>query len=80
MLTEINQQILELKEILRTKEKLQSLKDMIRDELEIKRSQALVLEGMLTDEEKDVIRLEGTSFSSIFLSLIGKKQSGNMSR
>ncbi len=74
MLTEINQQILELKEILRTKEKLQSLKDMVSDELENKRSQALVLEGMLTDEEKDVIRLEGTSFSSIFLSLIGKKE------
>lgn len=74
MLTEINQQILELKEILRTKEKLQSLKDMVSDELENKRSQALVLEDMLADEEKDVIRLEGTSFSSIFLSLIGKRE------
>lgn len=74
MLTEINQQIFELKEILRTKEKLQSLKEMVSDELENKRSQALVLEDMLADEEKDVIRLEGTSFSSIFLSLIGKRE------
>lgn len=74
MLTELNKQILELKEMLRIKEKLQSLKEMVSDELDKKRAQADVLRDMLADEEKDVHRLEGTSFSSIFLSLIGKKE------
>ena len=74
MLTKINQEIYEFKEKLLIKGKLDSLIRMINDELIKKRNQAVVLKDQLSDEEKDVQRLEVTSFSSIFLSLIGKKE------
>jgi chromosome segregation ATPase len=73
MLTEINQEIYQLKEKLLIKGKLDSLIRMINDELKNKRNQAIVLKDQLSDEEKDVQKLEGASFSSIMLSLIGKK-------
>lgn len=73
MFTEINQEIFELKEKIRVKQKLDSLKSMVSEELKKKEAQRLVLEDMLIKEEKDVVKLEGTSISSIFLSLIGKK-------
>ena len=73
MYTEINNRIYDLQEKLRIKEKLDSLKKMAEEELDKKKNQALELEKQLKKEEKDVVKLEGTSFSSIFLALIGKK-------
>ena len=74
MFTEINQEIFELKEKLRIKEKLETLRNMVSDELKIKNEQAKVLEDMLAEEEKDVLKLEELSISSIFFSIIGKKE------
>lgn len=74
MFTEINKDIFELKEKIRVKQKLESLKNMVNEELKKKKSQRLVLEDILIKEERDVEKLETTSISSIFLSLIGKKE------
>lgn len=74
MFTKINEEIFELKEQLRVKEKLESLSNMVNEELKKKRAQEVLLEDMLLEENKDVERLEGASISSIFLSLIGKKE------
>lgn len=73
MYTEINNRIYDLREKLRIKEKLDSLKKMTEEELDKKKNQAQELEKQLKKEEKDVVKLERNSFSSIFLSLIGKK-------
>jgi hypothetical protein len=74
MYTEINEKIYKLKEQLRTKEKLDSLCLMNMEELDRKRFNLQVLGDMLKKEEKDVTKLEGTSISSIFLDMIGKKE------
>lgn len=74
MYSQINNEIYELKEKLRTKEKLQSLRDMAKKELHKKRIDEKSLYSILKKEEDDVTRLEGMSFSSIFLSIIGKKE------
>lgn len=73
MYTDINNQIYDLKEKIRIKEKLESLKNMVDSELNKRRQQEQELKRQLLKEKKDVTKLEGTSFSSIFLSLIGKK-------
>ncbi|MBC8587160.1 hypothetical protein [Paratissierella segnis] len=73
MYTEINKKIYDLQEKLRIKEKLESLKKMAESELNKKRDQLEELKKQLKKEEKDVEKLEGTSFSSIFLSLTDKK-------
>lgn len=73
MFTEINKEIFELKEKIRVKQKLESLRNMVNEELRKKNAQKIVLEDLFIKEGKDVERLEGTSISSIFLSLIGKK-------
>jgi hypothetical protein len=74
MYKEINEKIYKLKEQLRTKEKLDSLCLMNMEELDRKRFNLQVLGDMLKKEEKDVTKLEGTSISSIFLDMIGKKE------
>lgn len=74
MYSQINNEIYELREKLRTKEKLQSLRDMAKKELHKKRTDEKSLYSILKKEEDDVTRLEGMSFSSIFLSIIGKKE------
>lgn len=74
MYSQINNDIYELKERLRAKEKLQSLIDMAKDELNRRQSDGKNLYSILKKEEGDVVKLEGMSFSSIFLSIIGKKE------
>lgn len=74
MYSQINNEIYELREKLRTKEKLQSLRDMAKKELHKKRIDEKSLYSILKKEEHDVTRLGGMSFSSIFLSIIGKKE------
>ena len=74
MYNDINEKISKLKEQLRTKEKLDSLHRMNREELDKKKFNLEILRGMLKKEEKDVTKLEGTSISSMFLDMIGKKE------
>lgn len=74
MYTEINNEIYELTERIRAKEKLSSQMDMLMDELERKTSTKDRLYNELMKEKEDVEKLEGLSFSAIFLSLIGKKE------
>lgn len=74
MYREINEEIYDLKEMLRSKEKLATLRTMATEELRNKREDLEELEKMLEKEEKDVLKLEGMSLSSFFFNLIGKKE------
>ncbi|MBU5257560.1 coiled-coil domain-containing protein [Tissierella praeacuta] len=74
MYRDINEEIYDLKERLRSKEKLDSLKSIAVEELKKKNQSLEVLKETLKKEEKDVFKLEGTSLSSFFFNLIGKKE------
>lgn len=74
MYNEFNEKISKLKEQLRTKEKLDSLLRMNREELDKKKLNLQKLKEILKKEEKDVTKLEGMSISSMFLDMIGKKE------
>ncbi|WMM24834.1 hypothetical protein RBU61_18195 [Tissierella sp. MB52-C2] len=74
MYREINEEIYDLRERLRSKEKLESLKSMAMEELEKKNQNLEELKNILKKEEKDVLKLEGMSLSSFFLNIIGKKE------
>ncbi|MDR7871140.1 MAG: hypothetical protein RIN55_09790 [Tissierellaceae bacterium] len=74
MYTDINNEIYDLTERLRAKEKLVSQKDMLINELERKTQIKDQLYKQLMKEKEDVEKLEGLSFSSIFLSILGKKE------
>lgn len=71
---ETNEEIYYLKERLRSKEKLETLRVMATEELEKKKLNLEILSTMLHKEEKDVLKLEGMSLSAFFLNLIGKKE------
>lgn len=71
---EINEEIYDLKERLRSKEKLATLRTMAIEELRNRREDLEELGKILEKEEKDVLKLEGTSLSSFFFNLIGKKE------
>ncbi len=74
MYNEINKQLYNLKERIRIKEKLESLRDTATIELEEKLHNRDELIQVLEKEERDVIKLESTGMSSLFLSLMGKKE------
>lgn len=74
MYREINEEIYDLKERLRSKEKLATLRTMAIEELRNRREDLEELGKILEKEEKDVLKLEGTSLSSFFFNLIGKKE------
>lgn len=74
MYNEVNNQIYNLKERVRIKEKLETLRDRGNIELEKKLLNRDQLLKVLEKEEKDVIKLENTGISSLFLSLLGKKE------
>lgn len=74
MYREINEDIYDLRERLRTKEKLESLRSMAMEELRKKKQNLEELRNILQKEEKDVLKLEGMSLSSFFLNIIGKKE------
>lgn len=74
MYNEINNQLYNLKERVRVKDKLESLKNIATLELEEKLSNRDELLKILEKEEKDVIKLQSTGISSLFLSLMGKKE------
>ena len=70
----INEEIYELKERLRTKEKLDSFRNMTVEELNKQKQNLQNLQDILRKEEKDVTKLEGMSLSTFFFDLIGKKE------
>lgn len=70
----INEEILKLKEKLRENQKLKSSKKATETELSEKRSQQIKLEKELKKERKDFEKLEKLSLSSMFYSLIGRKE------
>lgn len=74
MYEEINEEIYQLKEKIRSKEKLESLRQMGIEELNRNKRRLKDLEEILKKEEKDVLKLEGMSLSSFFLNIIGKKE------
>lgn len=74
MYNEINNQIYSLKEKIRIKEKLENLRSIAEAELEKKLLSRDELLKQLNKEEKDVMKLENTGVSSMFLSLMGKKE------
>lgn len=74
MYNEVNNQIYNLKEKIRIKEKLENLRKIADIELENKLYNRDELLMSLKKEEKDVIKLESTGVSSLFLSLLGKKE------
>lgn len=74
MYIEINQEILTLKEKLRENQKLKSSKRSIETELSEKKTQQEKLEKELKKERKDFEKLEKLSLSSMFYSLIGRKE------
>ncbi|MBU5424857.1 hypothetical protein KQI41_00425 [Tissierella pigra] len=70
----INEEIYELKERLRTKEKLDSFRIMTMEELNKQKQNLQNLRDILKKEEKDVTKLESMSLSTFFFDLIGKKE------
>lgn len=74
MYSEVNNQIYNLKEKIRIKEKLETLRNMTTIELAKKLHNKDQLLKALEKEEKDVIKLESTGISSLFLSLMSKKE------
>lgn len=73
MYKEINEEIYLVKEELRAKEKLESLRKIAQDEYNKSIQMLEELKDRLNKEKKDVAKLEGTSLSSFFFSIIGKK-------
>ena len=74
MYNELNNQIYSLKEKIRIKEKLENLRSIGQVELEKKLLSRDELLKQLNKEEKDVMKLENAGVSSMFLSLMGKKE------
>lgn len=74
MYNEVNNKIYDLKEKIRIKDKLETLRNTTNLELDKKTFNKELLLKVLEKEEKDVIKLESTGISTLFLSLIGKKE------
>ena len=67
------EEIYHLREEIRAKEKLEDLRKMALDEYNKNLKVLEDLKARLKKEKEDVLKLEGTSLSSFFLSFIGKK-------
>lgn len=74
MYKEINQEIYSLKEKIRAKEKLENLRELAIEEYNKNLKLMEELKDKLNKEKQDVTKLEGTSLSSFFFSIIGKKE------
>ena len=74
MLKELNQRLLEIKELQRQQRKLQDhLKDTL-DSLEQQRSRLAELEIALGKEDRDVKQLEDLSIKGLFYTVLGSKE------
>jgi chromosome segregation ATPase len=74
MLKDLNQRLVELKELQRQQRKLQDhLKDTL-DRLEQERSRLAELDSILGKEDRDVKQLENLSIKGLFLTVLGSKE------
>lgn len=74
MFEELNNQLKEIKEKIREKERLLIRADNLREELEIEKAKLKNLKEALGKERKDVEKLEGMSIGGLIFTLIGKKE------
>ncbi|KPB03818.1 hypothetical protein [Bacillus sp. CHD6a] len=73
MFTDLNQELLEVKDNLRKKAKYEEHIERLDTYLTEEKRKKDQLESLLEKEEGDVARLEGFSLTSVFYSMIGKK-------
>lgn len=73
MLEKLNQQMGEIKEKVRMKQKLQSRLERVKSILAEEKSQLQQLQEELKKEEKDVEKLEGLSLTGLFHAVLGDK-------
>ncbi|WP_404468322.1 hypothetical protein [Sutcliffiella horikoshii] len=73
MFTDLNQELLEVKDNLRKKAKYEEHIERLNTYLAEEQHKKIQLESLLEKEEDDVARLEGFTLTSVFYSMIGKK-------
>ncbi|WP_339146668.1 MULTISPECIES: hypothetical protein [unclassified Sutcliffiella] len=73
MFTDLNQQLLEVKDNLRKKAKYEEHIERLNTYLAEEKRKKYQLESLLEKEEEDVARLERFTLTSVFYSMIGKK-------
>ena len=73
MFTDLNQELLEVKDNLRKKTKYEEHIERLNTYLTEENRKKIQLESLLKKEEEDVARLEGFTLTSVFYSMIGKK-------
>jgi phage shock protein A len=74
MLEELNVQIIDVKEKLRTRRNLQAALASARQRLAQERARCSELEGELERENADVAKLEGLSLTGLFATILGSKE------
>ncbi|HUX77218.1 MAG TPA: hypothetical protein VMY40_11315 [Anaerolineae bacterium] len=74
MLEELNVQLIDVKEKLRTRRKLQAALASARQRLAQERARCSELEGELERENADVAKLEGLSLTGLFATILGSKE------
>jgi len=74
MLEELNVQLIDVKEKLRTRRKLQAALSSARQRLAQERARCRELEGELERENADVTKLEGLSLTGLFATILGSKE------
>ncbi|MGD6994090.1 hypothetical protein [Sutcliffiella horikoshii] len=73
MFTDLNQELLEVKDNLRKKAKYEEHIERLSTYLAEEKRKKIQLESLLEKEEDDVARIEGFTLTSVFYSMIGKK-------
>jgi hypothetical protein len=74
MLEELNVQLIDVKEKLRTRRKLQAALSSARQRLAQERARCSELEGELERENADVAKLDGLSLTGLFATILGSKE------
>jgi hypothetical protein len=74
MFEELNKELVEIKEMLRVRQKLLSNLERTQDMLREQNSKLVKFESVLKKEGADVQKLEGFSLSGLFQSILGDKQ------
>lgn len=73
-LSELNQRLVELKELQRHRRKLQNHLESALDRLEGERARLADLEAVLNKEGRDIQRLENLSLAGLFYTILGSKE------
>lgn len=74
MFEDINNRNFELTEKLKRKQKLESMLEQAKKELEMQKNRKNELNKLLNKEEKDVKKLESLSMTGLFYSILGSKE------